>query len=86
MQLAKWGMIIEKYYQRPMDIEWAKDGHDNKLYIVQARPETIFGEKEKIVYQEYKMQQHAKPLITGVSVGRKIGQGTVRVVLCGGLS
>ena len=51
LQLAKWGMIIEEHYQKPMDIEWAKDGRSNKLYIVQARPETVQAVKSQQVLE-----------------------------------
>ncbi len=80
LQLAKWGLKIEQYYQRPMDIEWAKDGLDHKLYIVQARPETVGSQRDKNVLEEYHLNATGKLIITGDSVGMKIGQGRARVI------
>jgi len=79
--LAKWAVIIEEHYQGPQDIEWAKDGKSGELFIVQARPETIFADgKIKNSYEEYEIKTDAKPLITGIAVGDKIGQGNIRVI------
>jgi len=80
LKLAKWSRIIEKHYKRSMDCEWAKDGRDNKLYIVQARPETVHSVKDKNVLEEYVMGKKGKVLVTGDSVGFKIGQGKVHVI------
>ena len=80
MQLAKWGLAIEKYFKQPMDIEWAKDGLDKKIYIVQARPETVFGKYASTLLEEYKLEKTGKVLLDGVSVGQRIGQGQVRVI------
>jgi pyruvate,water dikinase len=80
-QLAKWGMIIEKHYKRPMDIEWALDGHDHKLYIVQARPETIHSVRDYSVVEEYRLEKRGKILVEGRSVGNKIGAGKVRKIM-----
>ena len=80
-QLARWAVIIEDHYGSPQDIEWAKDGKTGELFIVQARPETIFSGKEnKNVYEEYEVKTDAKPLITGIAVGRKIGEGKVHLI------
>ncbi|HHF0553305.1 TPA: phosphoenolpyruvate synthase [Vibrio antiquarius] len=79
-ELAKQAMIIEKHYQRPMDIEWAKDGIDGKLYIVQARPETVCSQTEKNVIERYELQNKADVLIEGRAIGQRIGKGAVRLV------
>lgn len=80
LQLAKWAMAIEKHYGRPMDIEWARDGRNGKLYIVQARPETIASQKDNNILEEYILSDKGKLLLTGSSVGVKIGAGKVRVI------
>jgi pyruvate,water dikinase len=86
LQLAKWGVIIEDHYSQkrgrwsPMDIEWAKDGQSGKLFIVQARPETVQSQKSKTILEEYLLKQKGKVLVTGKSVGNKIGQGTAQVI------
>ena len=80
-QLAKWAVIIEEHYQGPQDIEWAKDGKSGQLFIVQARPETIYaGNEGKNVYEEYEVKTNAKPLVTGIAVGNKIGQGKIHII------
>ncbi len=79
-ELAKQAMIIEKHYQRPMDIEWAKDGIDGKLYIVQARPETVCSQSEQNVIERYELNNKAGILIEGRAIGQRIGSGTVRLV------
>ncbi len=76
IKLAEWGMIIEKHYKRPMDIEWALDGKEKQLYIIQARPETIHSVRDYSVIEEYKLEQNTAKVITvGQSVGNKIGAG-----------
>ncbi|MGI2954484.1 phosphoenolpyruvate synthase [Vibrio alginolyticus] len=79
-ELAKQAMIIEKHYQRPMDIEWAKDGVDGKLYIVQARPETVCSQTEQNVIERYELQNKADVLVEGRAIGQRIGKGVVRLV------
>ncbi|MGP8306137.1 phosphoenolpyruvate synthase [Vibrio sp. YIC-376] len=79
-ELAKQAMIIEKHYQRPMDIEWAKDGIDGKLYIVQARPETVCSQNEKNVIERYELNNKAEVLVEGRAIGQRIGKGKVRLV------
>ncbi|BDR15268.1 phosphoenolpyruvate synthase [Vibrio sp. STUT-A11] len=79
-ELAKQAMIIEKHYQRPMDIEWAKDGIDGKLYIVQARPETVCSQSEKNVIERYELNNKADVLVEGRAIGQRIGKGAVRLV------
>ena len=79
--LAKHAITIEKHYKKPMDIEWAKDGSDNKLYIVQARPETIHSQKKYDYIEEYALKKKGKVLVTGKSVGAKVGTGKVNKIL-----
>ncbi len=84
--LAKWTCLIEKHYSEiskkwtPMDIEWAKDGNTNKLFIVQARPETVHSSKLGNFYEEYKLETKKKPILTGIAVGDKIGTGKVHLI------
>ncbi|MFA6475027.1 MAG: phosphoenolpyruvate synthase [Patescibacteria group bacterium] len=80
LQLAYWACLIEQHYQKPMDMEWAKDGINGKLYIVQARPETVHSQGDVKILEEYLMKGKGKTLVEGVSVGSKIGQGSVRVL------
>jgi pyruvate,water dikinase len=67
--LAQWALVIEKHYQKPMDIEWAKDGLTNELYIIQARPETVHQSKNKKLFIQYKLQEKGKVLASGNAVG-----------------
>lgn len=78
--LGKWCYKIEKHYKLPMDIEWAKDGLTEEIFIVQARPETVHGKKEKITLKEYKLLSNAEPVCTGKAVGRAIASGRVCIV------
>lgn len=80
MLLAKWAIQIENHYQKPMDIEWAKDGETNKLFIVQARPETIHSGKDITEIEDYQMQKHGQILLKGIAVGTKIAEGKVRII------
>lgn len=86
LQLSKWAVIIEDHFSKkkgkwtPMDIEWAKDGKLDKLFIVQARPETVQSQKARNVLEEYKLQKKGKVIVTGRAVGNKIGQGKARVI------
>ncbi|MGL6315173.1 phosphoenolpyruvate synthase [Vibrio sp. WXL103] len=79
-ELAKQALIIERHYQRPMDIEWAKDGIDGKLYIVQARPETVCSQTEKSVIERFQLNSQAQVLVEGRAIGQRIGVGPVRIV------
>jgi pyruvate,water dikinase len=79
-KLAQWALIIERHYGLPQDIEWAKDGRTGELFIVQSRPETIHRAKEAEFYEEYQLKTDKKPLLKGVAVGSKIGQGKVRII------
>ncbi len=80
LQLAKQAILIEKHYQKPMDIEWAKDGITNEIYIIQARPETVKAHQNKQFVEQYTLMQSAKPILSGRSVGQKIGQGVARII------
>jgi pyruvate,water dikinase len=81
VELAKYATIIEKHYQRPMDIEWGKDGRDGKLYILQARPETVKSQqKDTDAQQRYKLKGSGNVLTAGRAIGQKIGAGPVRVI------
>lgn len=79
-QLARWALIIEDHYGKPMDIEWAKDGLTGKLYILQARPETVHSQKLKLELREYKMSERSEVLIQGQAIGSKITSGRVRLI------
>lgn len=80
IQLAKWCYTIEKHYKKPMDIEWAKDGLNNQLYIVQARPETIHGKANKRVREIYKLKEKGTIITQGIALGDKIASGKVRIL------
>jgi pyruvate,water dikinase len=80
IELAKYAVIIEKHYQRPMDIEWGKDGQDGKLYILQARPETVKSQSAGKAEHRYKLRGSAPLITTGRAIGQKVGAGPVRVI------
>jgi pyruvate,water dikinase len=80
MELAKQAQIIERHYKRPMDIEWAKDGTDGKLYIVQARPETVRSREDMQVIERFRLNGKAKVVCEGRSIGHKIGAGVAKVL------
>ncbi|MFL6716686.1 MAG: phosphoenolpyruvate synthase, partial [Burkholderiaceae bacterium] len=81
VELAKYAVIIEKHYGRPMDIEWGKDGRDGKLYILQARPETVKSQQKSTdAQQRYKLKGSSVVLTSGRAIGQKIGAGPVRVI------
>ncbi|MGQ7274536.1 phosphoenolpyruvate synthase [Marinobacter sp. V034] len=79
-ELAKQALIIEKHYKRPMDIEWAKDGDDGRIYIVQARPETVKSRVSANVMERYLLKEQGTVIAEGRSIGHRIGKGPVRVV------
>jgi len=78
--LAKMVVTIEKHYKRPMDVEWAKDGNDGRIYIVQARPETVQSRTKKNVRETFVLKQEGELLSVGRAIGSKIGQGKVRLL------
>lgn len=86
LQLSKWSVAVEDHYSSkygrwtPMDLEWAKDGQTQELYIVQARPETVQSQRNRNIIEEYKLLQKSKVLVQGKSVGNKIAQGSARVI------
>jgi pyruvate, water dikinase len=83
MELARYAVVIEKHYGRPMDIEWGKDGSDGKLYILQARPETVKSQGGGQVEHRYKLMgdlSKSTVLVEGRAIGQKIGTGRVRLV------
>ncbi|MEE8366133.1 MAG: phosphoenolpyruvate synthase [Gammaproteobacteria bacterium] len=77
--LAQMAVTIEQHYGRPMDIEWAKDGENGQLYIVQARPETVQSRAGQVV-ERYILKQRVEPIIEGRAVGNRIGQGTAKII------
>lgn len=79
-QLARYAIDIEKHYGLPMDIEWARDGKTQKLYIVQARPETVHSTKDRMKLKKYVLKETGKILTEGEAVGRMIGQGPANVI------
>lgn len=79
-ELARYAMIIEQHYERPMDIEWGKDGVDGKLYILQARPETVKSREGGERVQKFNLKSFSKVLSSGRAIGQKIGIGPVRIV------
>ncbi len=85
LQLGRWAMIIEEHYGKSMDIEWAKDGDGiatgtGKLFIVQARPETVHSQDSKLITETYRLRESGKILVNGQAVGTKIGHGVARVI------
>jgi len=86
IQLAKWAVVIEEHYSKkagrfkPMDIEWAKDGLTNKLYIVQARPETVQSVKDVNILEKYYLKKRGEVIVSGASIGDKIGQGKAHII------
>jgi len=86
LQLAVWTIQIEKYFSdkhkgyRPMDVEWAKDGKTKKIFIVQARPETVHALRDKNIYKEFVLKEKSRILVKGTAVGSKIATGKIRVI------
>jgi len=80
LTLARWAAAIEQHYGKPMDIEWAKDGNTGRLFIVQARPETVQSRREAGYLKTYEMQQTGKRLLTGLSIGEAIAAGRVCLI------
>jgi pyruvate,water dikinase len=78
--LAKWALSIEDHYQRPMDIEWAKDGLTGEIFIIQARPETVHAQENPLLIKEYKLLEKGNVLTSGQAIGSKIAIGTARIL------
>jgi pyruvate, water dikinase len=81
LTLAGYGLAIEKHYGMAMDIEWALDGETGKMYIVQARPETVYNMRKAATIEKFTLKQAGKKIISGQAVGRKIGAGSAKVIL-----
>ncbi len=79
-ELARYALLIERHYGRPMDIEWAKDGSDGRLYVLQARPETVKTGESVDMLRRYRMKTRSEVLATGRAIGQRIGSGPVRLV------
>ena len=79
-ELSRQALVIEKHYGRPMDVEWAKDGHTGKLYIVQARPETVKSRSHATTLERFQLNEKGKVLTEGRAIGQKIGSGKARVI------
>src|SRR5262249_34183740 len=80
LELARHAVAIEAHYRRPMDIEWGLDGIDGRIYILQARPETVKSRHAPGHHETFRLLEHGKVLATGRAIGRRIGAGTVRIV------
>jgi len=80
LELARYAVAIEQHYGRPMDIEWGRDGIDGKLYILQARPETVKAGENQHGLQRYRLKQHSKVIASGRAIGQKIATGPVRII------
>lgn len=81
IQLANWALLIEEHYQRQMDIEWAKDGLTNELFIIQARPETVHSQKSTALIEEYELKGKGTALTSGNAIGEKVATGIARILL-----
>lgn len=79
-QLAQWAVKIEEHYNRPMDIEWAKDGNTNDIYIIQARPETVHSQKNSVGIEQYILESQGKVIASGHAVGSKVASGIARIL------
>jgi pyruvate,water dikinase len=79
-KLAKWALIIEEHYGKPMDFEWAKDGINHQLYIIQARPETVHSRERAIKITSYKIKEKGEVITTGEAIGNKIASGCARIL------
>lgn len=80
LQLADWAVLVEEHYGKPQDIEFAKDGRTGELFIVQSRPETVHGQARGVFYEEYEIKTKEQPILKGIAIGNKIGQGRVKVI------
>lgn len=80
LQLARWALVIEEHYGKPMDIEWAKDGETGELYLIQARPETVQSRKSPYQVTEYQLAAKEEPLVSGSAIGTKVATGRARIL------
>lgn len=80
IQLASWGMKIEEHYRMPMDIEWAQDGKTGKLFIVQARPETVQSQKKQGIFKTYSLKKKGSVLLEGLAIGEAIATGKAQII------
>ena len=80
VELARWACIIQEHYKCHMDIEWAKDGEDGEMYIVQARPETVHSNKKRTIFKQYELLDKGKLLCSGAGLGNKIVTGKARIL------
>lgn len=80
IQLAKWSLIIEDHYGRPMDIEWAKDGISNEIFIIQARPETVHSQQNPFIIKEYRLLEKGKVISSGNAIGTRIATGEAKLL------
>ena len=80
LTLARWGARIEEHYDRPMDIEWARDGETEELFILQARPETVQSRRAASALRTYRLQETGERLVTGLSIGQSIAEGEVQLI------
>ena len=79
-RIANWALVIEDHYQKPMDIEWAKDGITNELFIIQARPETVHSQKNPLLVKEYKLLNKGEAITSGEAIGSKVATGKARIL------
>ncbi|MBU3991467.1 MAG: phosphoenolpyruvate synthase [Alphaproteobacteria bacterium] len=80
LELGRWAVVVERHYGRPMDLEWAKDGSNGLLYLVQARPETIHGGGSQSSFRRYSLKTDASPVLSGVAIGSAIANGKVCLI------
>ncbi len=80
LELGRWAMAVEAHYGRPMDLEWAKDGSNGLLYLVQARPETVHGGPDRTHFRRYRLKTDAAPVLTGVAIGSAIASGKTCII------
>jgi pyruvate,water dikinase len=81
LKLADWAIEIEKHYNKPMDMEWAMDGRTRKLYIIQARPETVQSQRDYNIVEKYEINKRSEVLVSGQSVGNKVGAGVINRIM-----
>ena len=79
-KLAQWALIIEQHYDKPMDIEWAKDGDTGELFIIQARPETVHSQKNPFLIHEYRLTEKGQVIVSGNAIGSKLAFGAARIL------